>query len=504
MLIAVIFVVTLTVYFLQKCWILCTFDFWKKRNVNGPKPLPFFGNILDMILVKKSTGQIYTEIYNKRQFVHLPWVGVYNLNNPELLIRDPELIREILLKDFTSFEDNGTQVSEKSDPLLCRNPFFLRGQEWKDTRTQLVPSFTTTRVKEVVQKIQFVARKFVAFIDENIKEQFELKGLSLRFTTDNAFSLLYSLDSKSFDDKAAENWKIIRNAFTPSFSLAVRSSAVTIMPWLHYFLKIGLFPTELNDLISKLTRKSLNNSRKETKDDLVDIYAHLLNRKTGQTFSENEVASHCGGFILDGVETTATALSYALYELAENPETQDKLYAEIKSVVDTYGNIYQINYEVIQEMTYLDCVCSEALRMHPPLLIMNKVCTNPYTLISPKDENVAVNLDKGVQVILPYLALHYDPKYFPKPEIFDPDRFSPENRSNIIKGTYLPFGDGPRKCLGQKFGLLQMKLGIMNVVSNFKMEVGEKTKRPLEIDPSFFLMATKGGIWVRFKKRNLV
>lgn len=100
-----------------------------------------------------------------------------------------------------------------------------------------VINFHNFQVKEVVARIQSVARKLVVFLERNLSEEFELKALSLRFTADNGFLLLYGLDGKSFE--TAENWKIIRSTFTPSFSLALRSSAVTIMPWLHYFIKIG-------------------------------------------------------------------------------------------------------------------------------------------------------------------------------------------------------------------------------------------------------------------------
>lgn len=100
------------------------------------------------------------------------------------------------------------------------------------------------------------------------------------------------------------------------------------------------------------------NSRKENKlayEDMLTTLSELKNKKTGKNFSEIDIASHSAGFIVDGLETSASSLTFALYEVAANPEVQEKLYAEIKSMLDTYGN--DLSYENIQDMNYLDCVC---------------------------------------------------------------------------------------------------------------------------------------------------
>lgn len=94
---------------------------------------------------------------------------------------------------------------------------------------------------------------------------------------------------------------------------------------------------------------------------------------------------------------------------------------------------------------------TEALRMHPPGLALLRCCTKPFTLPPPRGVGTGpeVQLEVGVPISVPIYGLHYDPQYFPDPERFDPDRFSDSNKENIIKGTYLPFGEGPRNCHGK-------------------------------------------------------
>lgn len=161
----------------------------------------------------------------------------------------------------------------------------------------------------------------------------------------------------------------------------------------------------------------------------------------------------------------------------------------------------------------------ETLRLHPAGLFLTRNCTENCTLISPYNEKEAISIEKGLPIILPLYGLHMDPKYFSKPDVFDPERFAPENRSKIIRGSYLPFGDGPRICigkykgtflklilqhvyfLGQRFGLIQMKLGLINILKEFKVVPNQKTKTPLEIDPLYFITSAKGGLWVDFVER---
>lgn len=89
-------------------------------------------------------------------------------------------------------------------------------------------------------------------------------------------------------------------------------------------------------------------------------------------------------------------------------------------------------------------MCIETLRMHPPVPVLNRVCSKKYTI---PDSNITFNV--GEKLMIPIYALHNDPKYYPNPEVFDPERFTEENKSSRPPGTFIPFGDGPRICIGK-------------------------------------------------------
>lgn len=111
----------------------------------------------------------------------------------------------------------------------------------------------------------------------------------------------------------------------------------------------------------------------------------------------------------------------------------------------------RLTYDALQKMKYLDQVICETLRRWPPLPQTDRVCSKDYIINC--SGNVQLKIDKGACVLFQIYGIHNDPKYFPNPDQFDPDRFSDENRGNIVPGTFLAFGSGPRSCIGKANGI---------------------------------------------------
>lgn len=111
-------------------------------------------------------------------------------------------------------------------------------------------------------------------------------------------------------------------------------------------------------------------------------------------------------------------------------------------------------------------------------------------------------IEKGVTFYIPIWSLHHDPLYFPDPDRFDPERFNDENRGNIDPDTYLPFGIGPRNCIGSRFALMEMKTIIYYLLLNFKFEVTAKTQIPLQYAKTQFGLKTERGVWVALVPRE--
>ncbi|XP_074037628.1 probable cytochrome P450 6a13 [Leptinotarsa decemlineata] len=207
----------------------------------------------------------------------------------------------------------------------------------------------------------------------------------------------------------------------------------------------------------------------------------------------NEVAAQCFFFFLAGFETSSTTICFASYELALHKEIQDRARHEIKEVLKKYNN--EITYDALMEMHYLETVIYETLRKYPPLQFLLRKCTDNYKV---PDSNIVI--EKGMVTIIPVLGLHFDPEYYPDPEKFDPERFNAENKKTIPQFAWLPFGEGPRICLGLRFGMVQVKIGLISLLKNYEFTLHEKTISPIVYTKTSVLASAKGGIWLNLRK----
>lgn len=138
---------------------------------------------------------------------------------------------------------------------------------------------------------------------------------------------------------------------------------------------------------------------------------------------------------------------------------------------------------------------TEALRLYPPGPLTSRKCAKDYQV-----PDTDIIIEKGTMVLIPIYAIHHDPEYFPNPEKFDPERFSDENKNSRHGYTHIPFGEGPRICIGMRFGLMQTKVGLASLLRNFKFSVNEKTQEPLKMKPNTLVLSTKGEIWLNAEK----
>lgn len=151
-------------------------------------------------------------------------------------------------------------------------------------------------------------------------------------------------------------------------------------------------------------------------------------------------------------------------------------------------------------MKFLDMVISEALRLFPPAAATTRECNRIYKMNLGNGKTFTAQ--PGDIFMLPVSAIHHDEKYFDEPLKFDPYRFSDERKDKIIPGSYLPFGYGPRVCIGSRFALMEVKLLIFSILSKFSIEVCDKTPLKLELIPSFSQLLLKNSIIVEYRSRK--
>ena len=178
-----------------------------------------------------------------------------------------------------------------------------------------------------------------------------------------------------------------------------------------------------------------------------------------------------------------------LYHVSCNPEVQDKIFDEI---LDTIGSD-EITHDNISKLDYLEACIMETLRVCPPIIEHDRVCTNDCVV-------QGITVKKGVKICMPNYPAHYDPEFYPEPEMFKPERFLKENADQIIPYTWRPFGSGNRVCIGQRFALMEIKIFISKLLYKFKVERTPRTE--LKYSPGGFFIITYPEIHVALHPRN--
>lgn len=158
-------------------------------------------------------------------------------------------------------------------------------------------------------------------------------------------------------------------------------------------------------------------------------------------------------------------------------------------------------YTYIKFKYILNIFFTESLRKWPNFPFVDRECTKPYVIRPSTPEEKPIQIEKGTIIWIPVYGFHCDPKYYPDPQKFIPERFSDENKHDIKPGTYLPFGVGPRNCIGSRFALLECKILFYNLLLNFELVPIKRTQIPLKLSKqSFNLRPDKNGIWLGFRR----
>jgi cytochrome P450 family 4 len=210
---------------------------------------------------------------------------------------------------------------------------------------------------------------------------------------------------------------------------------------------------------------SVITSKKQTKngrsDDKKSAFLDLLLKfsQDQNLLSDEEIREEVDTFMFEGHDTTASAICFALYALANHPKIQKTVLEEQREL---FGDEKDptIAYQELQDMKYLELVIKETLRLYPSVPVIGRYTQEDFLFegqVIPKRTNVALYI----------YGLHRNPEYFPEPEKFDPDRF--DNLNGSLPFAYIPFSAGPRNCIGQKFAMLEMKSVISKVIRHFEL-----------------------------------
>ncbi|CAG9785904.1 unnamed protein product [Diatraea saccharalis] len=523
-----VLIATLTIYFWKR------YSRFSEYGVKHFSPVPLLGNMTAIVFrFNHFTDQIQS-LYDA--FPDQSFVGWYEFMKPMIMIKNIELIKKVTIKDFEHFLDHRTIVDEKIDPFFGRNLFSLKGQEWKDMRSTLSPAFTSSKMRLIVPFMVEVGHQMVETLIMKIQQSnthyidMDSKDLTTRYANDVIATCAFGLKVDSLREKNNDFYKMGKEASDFNIRKFILFFAANSFPKVMKFLNIQIF----KDITKKFFKHIVISTITERESQNIirpDMIHFLMEAKKGKLLHEEKVTSNYDTgfsaveesnigmkkvdkvwsdddlvaqailFFIAGFETVSSAMSFTLHELAINPDVQDKLVAEIRENEKRNGG--KFDYNSIQNMVYMDMVISEVLRLWPPTLVLDRVCNKVYNIGKAEDScDKEYIIRKGEGVTIPVWSIHRNPNYYPDPHKFNPERFSEKNKHKIQSFTYLPFGIGPRNCIGSRFALCEIKVMLYQLLKLIEITPNDRTVIPVKLCKQSFNLSIKGGHWVRMKIRQ--
>ncbi|EAT39029.1 AAEL009138-PA [Aedes aegypti] len=481
-------------------WVIWRYSYWKRRSVPYVEPSFPFGNLQG--LNKRHFGLLTQDVYSKLKGTGCKFGGMFFFVNPMVVILNLDFAKDVFVKDFQYFHDRGEYSNEKADPIMA-HLVTMEGTKWKNLRTKLTPVFTSGKMKMMFPIITAVAEEFRKCMAKEADkgEDIEMKELLARFTTDVIGNCAFGLECNSLMDPEAEFRKMGRKAMAMSSADFLRRKLCNSFRGLAKLLGVRLSDPDVSDFFMNAVRSTIEyrERNKVQRNDLMDLLIKLKNAELIDEKSDrlgpltfNEIAAQAFVFFLAGFESSSTAMSFCLYELAKNQELQDKARRNINEVLVKHGTL---TYEALYEMTYIENCINESLRKYPPVTNIVRNVSKPYRV-----PGMNVTLEEDCRVLLPVYAIHHDPSLYPNPDQFDPERFNPENSAARHPMAFVPFGEGPRICIGLRFGSMQARIGLTYLLKNFRFTLSEKMHDPLKMMSNTIILASEGGLWMRIEK----
>ncbi|XP_071478584.1 cytochrome P450 3A24-like [Diadema antillarum] len=491
--------------------------YWRRKGVVYHPALPIIGSLE----FSMGVPEVFTFLAKKYGRVY----GVYAPRIPMLVVGDPDMLRLIMVKNFSNFH-NRLDFALNNRELRQALPS-LEDERWREVRNLLTPTFSAAKMRQMSNLVNKAADKLMEHIGSQQEKDgyIECKSVFGSFVMDVIGSCAFGLDVDSQANPKDPFVAHARRAFTfdAKSPLVALSSLFPALGEIFNFLGIVRFiPKDVVAFFADITkktvalRKSAPQSNKgksvdflqlmidaqssdkgkvtETKDegDKDDIHAdierhhdvdfHTKTLSKNVQLTDTELVGQAIIFFTAGYETTNTLLGFVFYLLSTHPEIQEKLIEEVDEMTPSRDSV---GYTSIATMPYLDQVVCETLRIYPPAAVINRRCTESFTYNG-------MTIEPGVVIFIPVYNIHHDEKYWPDPEKFDPDRFSKAEKDKRHPFAWLPFGAGPHNCIGMRFALMEAKMAIARLLQKYRFETCPQTEIPPKLGDNGFLSPPNG------------
>ncbi|NP_001165941.1 cytochrome P450 6CK3 isoform X1 [Nasonia vitripennis] len=475
------------------------YDVWRRAGIPHDRPSIPLGTLpLDYIRRKATLGSILTNSY--KRYKRFPLHGVYVIYKPVLVITDPKIIQLVLVKDCNIFLDRGFYADPEKD-LISLSLARVNGERWRILRRQLSSSFAPKKIKFMFLMVKEFCERLIEIYEDELRESdvVRIDELTSRFTIDCAFATLFGFNCNLLKNPDNDFYKYGKQSNEQGVIYSIISF---FLPELAALCRIPKVRRDTNSFFERFFENMIDCQKKKNmaENNLLGAMMQLMKGGSNRELDENtklttqEAAAQLVTFFAPSQGMPAFVIIHCLYELSLNPEVQERLYKEI---YETACRSEELTYRTLSELSYLNLVLQETLRKHTPLPVLNRIAIEDFSI---PDSDIVIR--KNTRIAISTHGLHHDPDIYPDPEKFDPTRFTPENKAKRHSSTYLPFGTGPRFCIGKQQGILIPKLALFYLLLNYKFSVCDNTPANLEYLPEHLILILKNEIYLRIEKRK--
>lgn len=389
----------------------------------------------------------------------LPFLYLSEPDEVEWMMRQRSdvLIKDKTMQRLRRIVGNGLLVSE--------------GDFWRKQRGLIAHAFTPRRIRTYGETMAGIAERFADGLRPG--DTVDIHEAMNRVTMEIVAKTLFDADVSDKGGEVGHALEVIMDFFANSPEVIVDLPEWVPTPRMRRFAQAReTVRAIIDDIIRERVRSGTEHG------DLLD--AMLAARfEDGSAMSPEQLRDECLTLFLAGHETTSLLLAHTFVLLSLHPEVADRMRAEITSVLGERP----ASADDVKALAYCGRVIDEALRLHPSAWAIGR-----ETVVDV--ELGGRTVPKGTQLVTSQWAMHRDPRFYPNPEAFVPDRWTPSMRRELPRGAYFPFADGPRVCIGNHFAMMEAMLILVSLVRRYEFDLlpGER----LEFAPSVTLRARRG------------
>ena len=396
------------------------------------------------------------------------------------MVMEPDALRHIL-KDAVDVYPKSDVTKNILEPAIGNSLFIAEGSHWRWQRRAATPVFKHRNIANLAPIMGAAA-------DRSTKRLAASKGRAVDVFAEMVQATFEVISDVTFSDGDSVDAGAVHRAIDAYIAQTAKVSLLDIIgvpTWVPRLNRIGS-SSAMKDMrrIADASIEERRNAGPREIPDLLDLLLEGEDPETKRQMNTDELRDNLLTFIVAGHETTALTLAWALYLCAFDEDVQQKARAEASEVL----NGRTATADDIKALPYIRQIIDEALRLYPPAAFISRTAQQSDTLCGRE-------VRKGDTVMLPIYALHRHKDLWENPDAFEPDRFADQKALNRF--SYLPFGDGPRVCIGASFALQEAVIILATLLSRFKFTaVKGRDPRPeliLTLRPS-------GGVWLQVEE----